>query len=74
MTVFHTRIKDFRKSIKLTQKQMAERLNISERAYQYYESGQGVPSLDTISEISDTFNVSIDYLLGKSNNPKLNKS
>ena len=74
MTVFHTRIKDFRKSIKLTQKQMAERLNISERAYQYYESGQREPSLASISEISDTFNVSLDYLLGKSNNPKLNKS
>ena len=74
MTGFHTRIKDFRRSIKLRQKQMAERLNICERAYQYYESGQREPSLDTISEISDTFNVSIDYLLGKSNNPKLNKS
>lgn len=73
MTVFHSKIKEFRKTINLTQKQMAERLNIGERAYQYYESGQREPNLDTLSQISDTFDISIDYLLGKTNNPNSHK-
>lgn len=74
MTVFHLKIKEFRKTINLTQKQMAERLNIGERAYQYYEGGQREPNLDTLSKISDTFDISIDYLLGKTNNPHSHKS
>lgn len=74
MTIFHSKIKEFRKSINLTQKQMAERLNISERAYQYYESGQREPSLDTLFDISNIFDISTDYLLGKTNNPNSHKS
>ncbi len=53
---------------------MAERLNISERAYQYYESGQREPNLDTLFDISNVFDISIDYLLGKTNNPSSHKS
>ncbi len=74
MTIFHSKIKEFRKSINLTQKQMAERLNISERAYQYYESGQREPNLDTLFDISNIFDISTDYLLGKTNNPSSHKS
>ncbi len=74
MTIFHSKIKEFRKSINLTQKQMAERLNISERAYQYYESGQREPNLDTLFDISNIFDISTDYLLGKTNNPNSHKS
>ncbi len=74
MTVFHSKIREFRKTINLTQKQMAERLNISERAYQYYESGQREPNLDTLFDISNVFDISIDYLLGKTNNPSSHKS
>lgn len=74
MTIFHSKIKEFRKSINLTQKQMAERLNITERAYQYYESGQREPNLDTLFDISNIFDISTDYLLGKTNNPNSHKS
>ena len=74
MTIFHSKIKEFRKSINLTQKQMAERLNISERAYQYYESGQREPNLDTLFDISNIFDISTEYLLGKTNNPSSHKS
>ncbi len=73
MTIFHSKIKEFRKSINLTQKQMAERLNITERAYQYYESGQREPNIDTLFDISNIFDISIDYLLGKTNNPNSHK-
>ena len=74
MTIFHSKIKEFRKSINLTQKQMAERLNISERAYQYYESGQREPNLDTLFDISNIFDISTDYLLAKTNNPSSHNS
>ncbi len=73
MTVFHSKIREFRKDINLTQKQMAERLNISERAYQYYESGQREPNLDTLFDISNIFDISIDYLLGKTSNRNSHK-
>lgn len=73
MTVFHSKIREFRKDINLTQKQMAERLNISERAYQYYESGQREPNLDTLFNISNIFDISIDYLLGKTSNRNSHK-
>ena len=73
MTVFHSKIREFRKDINLTQKQMAERLNISERAYQYYESGQREPNLDTLFDISNIFDISIDCLLGKTSNRNSHK-
>lgn len=42
---------------------MAEILNITERAYQYYESGTRQPNLSTLVQIATILKVSADYLL-----------
>lgn len=73
MTQFSAIIKQIRKSKKLTQKQMAELLGTTERNYQYYESGSREPTLETFVEISDILNVSADYLLGRTDNPEVNR-
>jgi transcriptional regulator with XRE-family HTH domain len=70
MTQFSARIKEVRKERKLTQKQMAELLETTERNYQYYESGAREPNLETFVAISDILNISTDYLVGRSDNPR----
>lgn len=58
-----TRIKDLREDRDLTQKSMADYLNISQVAYSYYELGKRSIPLEILSQIADFYNTSIDYLL-----------
>lgn len=64
------RLRELRKAGKQTQKTMAAFLNISERAYQHYELGDREPPLSKAVALADYFNVSLDYLVGRSDNPK----
>ena len=66
---FKEKLKDCRLSTKQTQKQIAEKLEISPRAYQHYELGTREPNIEMLIKIAKLFNVSIDYLLGRTNNP-----
>lgn len=61
------RIKELRKKKGITQKKLASYLGISDRAVGYYESGQRTPPPDILQKIADFFNVSTDYLLGRTN-------
>ena len=54
----------------LTQKQVAAALGITEQAYQRYEYGKTVPSALVLIALADYFNVSLDYLVGRSNDPE----
>ena len=63
--MFIERLKKLRKKEKLTQKDIATFLNISQPAYQQFESGKKKMNLETMEKLADYFNVSIDYLLGK---------
>lgn len=65
---FKDRLKECRKNKGLTQKQMANLLKITERGYQNYEYGQE-PNYRTLCALAEFFNVSTDYLLGRSDNP-----
>ena len=61
------RIKALRKELKLTQEDIAKKLNISVAALSRYETGAFEPkSLELIVELATLYNVSTDYLLGKS--------
>ena len=42
---------------------MADAINLQLRSYQFYESGQRSPSLETLIKIADILNVPTDYLL-----------
>lgn len=59
------RLRELRLAHELTQKQVAEQLNISTRAYAHYEQGGREPSLDVLRKICDFFDVSADYLIGR---------
>jgi transcriptional regulator with XRE-family HTH domain len=57
------RIKELRKAKNLTQLELANKLNITDKAVSKWESNQGDPSIDLLIELSKVFDVSIDYLL-----------
>ncbi len=63
------RIRQLRLEHNLTAKKLGEILNLSESTISLYENGKRTPNKDLILKISDYFNVSTDYLLGKSNVP-----
>lgn len=52
----------------LTQKQLAQQLNITDKAYWSYERGRTEPDINTLIKIADYFDVSLDYLCGRQNN------
>lgn len=58
-----TRIKDLREDNDLTQKQISKFLNISQVAYSYYELNKRSIPLELLSKLADFYNVSVDYLL-----------
>ena len=66
MLLFSSNLKKLRVSKNLTQKQMAEILGIVDRQYQRYEAGQVDPPLSNVIKLADLFNVSLDYLVGRS--------
>lgn len=57
-------LKAARKMNNLTQKDVAEKLNVTYQTYGRYETGKIKPDPDTIIKLSKLFNVSSDYLLG----------
>ena len=61
---FGDKLKELRKSHNLTQRELAERLNVAKSVVSYYESGDRFPSYDVLIRISRTFHVTTDYLLG----------
>ena len=65
--------KKVRQERNLTQKQVAEGIGIAEQAYQRYEYGRTVPSATVLIALADYFDVSLDYLCGRSDNPDSHK-
>jgi transcriptional regulator with XRE-family HTH domain len=63
---FPERIAEIRKEMKLSQEHFGELANVSQRTVAFWESGQRMPSHATISYLADHLNVSVDYLLGRS--------
>ena len=60
------RLKPLRKEKGLKQVEMAEQFSQSPRAYQYYEAGTRHPEYDHLLALADFFDVSLDYLVGRS--------
>lgn len=61
--MFNEKIKELRKSRKLNQKQMGEKLNLSQKQISHLETGRNEPDIKTIREYCIYFNVSANYLL-----------
>lgn len=67
---FSERIIELKNSRNLLQKDIAQAINITIRQYYRYEKGQTQPTLPVLLALADYFDVSIDYLVGRSDDPK----
>lgn len=65
MIPFAERLQKSRQQKKLTQKEVAEYLNMTERSYQHYEGGTRRPNYEVLVAIADYLEVTTDYLLGR---------
>jgi transcriptional regulator with XRE-family HTH domain len=66
----YKRIRDLREDRDLTQKDVARALNCSQQVYSNYELGQRDIPTDILIKLSALHNVSVDYILGISDNPE----
>ena len=65
MDLFAKRVKELRTEKKIPQKELAEQLGITVRAYQYYEEGKRYPDFQGLLALADYYAVSLDYLVGR---------
>lgn len=69
-----TRIKELRISKGITQLKMAMDLNMNQNTISRYENGTRQADYEALISIADYFNVSIDFLLMRTDNPEMNKT
>lgn len=69
----YRRIRNLREDRDLTQREIAAYLNCSQRVYSNYELGQRDIPTDILIRLSAFYNVSVDYLLGLTENPVRNE-
>ena len=67
---FPERLIFLRKSKGLTRKQVYEAICMSALGYQRYEYGSREPAFQQLISLADYFNVSLDYLVGRSDDPE----
>ena len=61
------RLKELRKAAGLKQQQIADMCNVGKSTYSYWENGIYEPSYDVLAKLAEYFGVSVDYLLGRTN-------
>lgn len=66
---FPERLKELRISRSLTQKEIADSVGMAPVAYQRYEYGTREPAYQKLIALADYFDVSLDYLVGRSDDP-----
>lgn len=64
-------LKRLRKSNNLSQQELTDRLKINRSTYARYETSSTQPDYDTLNKLADFFGVTTDFILGRSDNPKL---
>lgn len=73
MANFGNRIKEIRNSHHLTQKELAKKLNITTRQLMRYEHNEQHPPALKLLEMAEYFNISLDYLFGRTDKKEINK-
>ncbi|MBP2100378.1 helix-turn-helix domain-containing protein [Enterococcus rivorum] len=74
MKMKYKNIRSIREDNDMTQQQMAKILNVSQNTYSQYETGKIEWTASTLIKIADYFDVSVDYLLDRTKNKKINHS
>ena len=71
--MYQNRLRDLREDKDITQAKMGEVLSCSQRVYSNYECGDIDIPTQTLIKIANFHNVSVDYILERTNNPNLNE-
>jgi len=69
----YERIRHLREDADLTQQQVGEAINVPQRTYAYYESGQRMVPPSVLCALADFYDVSVDYILGRTSNRSFNR-
>lgn len=69
----HVRLKELRKKKGISQLRLATELNTSQNTISRYETGEREPGIAELIKIANYFNVSVDYLIGRTENPTINR-
>ncbi|EAG9591283.1 MULTISPECIES: helix-turn-helix domain-containing protein [Listeria] len=72
--LFKDRLKELRKKKGITQAQLGKKINVSNVSISGYENGNRFPDTETLEELASYFEVSTDYLLGRTNNANFEKN
>lgn len=67
------RLKELRKGKKISQLKLAMDLNMNQNSISRYETGERQADYETLIRFADYFDVSVDYLLERTDNPKTNR-
>ena len=67
------RLKELRKKKGISQLRLATDLNTTQNTISRYETGEREPGIEELIMIADYFNVSVDYLIGRTENPQMNR-
>lgn len=65
------RLRELRKVNNLTQKAVSDATGLTNTGYQNYELGTRTPRLEQLVALADLYGVSLDYLVGRSDDPEL---
>lgn len=71
---YYKRLRDLREDNDLKQEDIAKILNITKQAYGRYENGARKLSIEDLIKLCNFYNVSADYIIGRTDNPETNKS
>jgi len=67
------RLKELRSKQRISQVKLAMDLNMNQNSISRYENGEREADYETLIALADYFNVSVDYLLGRTDNPQFTK-
>lgn len=71
---FSLRLKELRKVNNLTLEQLGKNIGSTKATMSNFETGQKKPSLDMVIKLADYFQVSIDYLVGRTDDPTFHRT
>lgn len=69
----YRRIRDLREDHDLTQAKLGQAINVPQRTYAYYESGERMIPPQVLCALADFYQVSVDYLLERTDKKEMNK-
>lgn len=71
--IFAERLEAMRVQKGLTTVQLSREIGVSKQAISQFEKAANYPHVNTLTALADFFGVSIDYLVGRTDNPEINK-